>query len=1326
MSDIIATNNIVVCPNPFTMARADVELPTGLSVRQMVELSGLPDYVDVIVTIDGDVVPQARWDEVFPAIGQHVAMRAVPTGGGGKNPLRTILMIVVTVVAAIATAYVGGAGGYLVGAGFSASAAAAGGAFAGALVATAGMLAVNAIAPPPTPSLGASAQSYKDSPSYALSGARNTMDPYGPIPMLLGHHRITPKYAALPYTENRGDDQYLYCYFAISSGKTLFSDLRIGETPLSEFTGVEMELFEGDDDAASSLYPSDVNQTDLSIVLENAGGWHVRTTEPNTTRISVDATCPRGLVGIRDDGGRNERSVQLEVQYSVAGAENWKGSVSGVFIAARQATSVVSLSGNTLVMHKLDGTIHFLRPTSSGGTWDEYMMPIEQPTIIPAPVPSWAWGLARVAFSSVVDIRPAAMRNAGYFAVTHASGSTYNIASGTLSTTSLFTLIGRTTSAIRRSFSFPVVAGQYDVRMRRITADSTDDKIVDTTMWTALRSFQAGAPVTEPNLARFVLCVKGTDQLNGIVDQFNLVGHTVCPDWDTTTSTWIERATVNPASLYRHVLQGPANKRPMATDEIDLDILIEWHDRCRINGWRFSHYFDYRSSVETVLQMIAAAGRATPGYGPTGKFAVVMDRPQTNIAQYFTPRNTWGYRYSKVFLDLPHAFRIKFWNRDKDWREDELLVYDDGYSSANATKFEELSLPGIDSGDLAFKHGRYHFATAKLRPEVHKFYADAEQLTCTRGDRVMYASDVIAVGLGYGRIKSLTDNGTHITHIAFDEQVPMAFGRSYAVLVRNHDGEGAVYPVETVAGFNKTFTLATPVPIASAPDIQALALFGESYRQALDLIVKNIIPMADLAAEIVAIAYAPEVHTADEGPIPPWESGITLPLDYWSIYVPIVHQIYSDETAATFTLAGDLLLRMKVVLRATRIPDGMIDRVQIRYRTTGTDNPYHLTEGTGYTFYLDKEIDRGDVFSVSARFNIKGQWGKWSPPVQHTIAGVAATNPPDVTGFRVAVVGSTAYLTWDPVSHFGLRGYVIRFSSNTDGATWTSSTPLTSTGQGVHSVSVGAMRGTYLIKAFDYGARRSVNAVSVVNAYGDIARMNVVEYLDEDDFLGAKTDTELDGSGQLILSEESEGVLSTTGSYAFANSIDLGEVFTCRIEQHLVVGATNLYDDLFVREDFFAVEDFFDTAGTEWNAWVEMRTTTDDPVGTPTWSGWDIVSIADSTARAFQFRAILESETAGITPVVSELGATIDMPDRIISDDDLTVPAIGLRIDFTPPFLGFKGVGIAAQELATGDYYKITTKDHAGFNIRFFNSGGTGVERTFDYVAAGYGRRVII
>ena len=104
-----------------------------------------------------------------------------------------------------------------------------------------------------------------------------------------------------------------------------------------------------------------------------------------------------------------------------------------------------------------------------------------------------------------------------------------------------------------------------------------------------------------------------------------------------------------------------------------------------------------------------------------------------------------------------------------------------------------------------------------------------------------------------------------------------------------------------------------------------------------------------------------------------------------------------------------------------------------------------------------------------------------------------------------------------------------------------------------------------------------------------------------------------------------------------------------------------------------------------------------------------------------RFRAKLTSTDGQASPGVSALSVTVDMPDRVISDADVASGAGAKAVTFSPAFKSLQGLGISAQNLASGDYYAITSKSATGFTITFYNSSNTAVDRTFDYVAKGFG-----
>jgi hypothetical protein len=92
--------------------------------------------------------------------------------------------------------------------------------------------------------------------------------------------------------------------------------------------------------------------------------------------------------------------------------------------------------------------------------------------------------------------------------------------------------------------------------------------------------------------------------------------------------------------------------------------------------------------------------------------------------------------------------------------------------------------------------------------------------------------------------------------------------------------------------------------------------------------------------------------------------------------------------------------------------------------------------------------------------------------------------------------------------------------------------------------------------------------------------------------------------------------------------------------------------------------------------------------------------------------------------VVSALTVEIDMPDRTEGANNVSVPAAGLDVAFATPFAAVPSIVVTGRNLASGDYVSVTNQTRAGFRMRFFNSGGSGVTRVADWVAVGYGRQV--
>ncbi len=364
---------------------------------------------------------------------------------------------------------------------------------------------------------------------------------------------------------------------------------------------------------------------------------------------------------------------------------------------------------------------------------------------------------------------------------------------------------------------------------------------------------------------------------------------------------------------------------------------------------------------------------------------------------------------------------------------------------------------------------------------------------------------------------------------------------------------------------------------------------------------------------------------------------------------------------------------------------------------------------------------------------------------QHQIVGKTAP-PQNVTNFSINIINTEAHLSWTPVGDLDLSHYRIRHSRDTStSATYANSVDLIDkVSRPANTAVVPAMTGTYFIKAVDKLGNDSLDATSSVAIIENIKDLNSVATSTQNPtFSGAKSNVvvidnklklgtsvlfdatagNFDSTGGLF--DGGGGTVASSGTYDFDNYIDVGAVYTSRVTANVTVERIDYgvqFDD--ATGNFDDREGLFDGDANEFgntNVELQIATTEDDPSGSPTYTDFRKFFVGDYKARAFKFRAILTTTDSEATPGVSALSVTVDMPDRVIADNDIVSGAGSKAITFNPNFKGLQGVGISAQNLASGDYYVITSKSVSGFTITFYNSSNSAVSRTFDYVAKGFG-----
>ncbi len=466
----------------------------------------------------------------------------------------------------------------------------------------------------------------------------------------------------------------------------------------------------------------------------------------------------------------------------------------------------------------------------------------------------------------------------------------------------------------RISFEIPdLPSGQYDVGVTRTTADNDDNnRIQDEATWSVIRSFTDSSPITDWTLAYTALRIKATDQLNGGVDELNCIATSIVPDYSASAGAWITRASDNPASLFRTVLQDAQNPDPLSDDEIDLAALEAWHVICKTNSWRYGRVLAGRGSVWDRLLEICAVGRARP-VNADGKWSVIVDVAQTVPVQLFNGRNSWGSKVKRLYHELPQVYFVDFQNEEQDYKPDEMVVYVDGYTSATVTQPPaSIKFPGNQTPDQIWKAVQYLHAQAKLRPEVFEKTTKRDHLMCTQGSLVLVADDIVLWGLHSARIKAVAQSGADVTGLTLEAPVPFETGKSYSIRIRSVKGGLVDYAIDNPAAETATITFTTPIDTTTtaSPLRGDLCTVGENGIETVPCLVKEIIPTGRDTARLELVEAAVGIHSADTGTIPNHDPKITAALSLVPPPTPVIDAIRSDESVLARDTDGSLIARI--------------------------------------------------------------------------------------------------------------------------------------------------------------------------------------------------------------------------------------------------------------------------------------------------------------------------------------------------------------------------------------------------------------------------------
>lgn len=299
---------VVTCHDPFRPAhrRSTALVRRRRSLRNLAPKSRLP----VICQLNGEWISRQAWQRKVHD-GDCVVFITLPLGGGGgSNPLKIILMIAV----AVAAPYLGSA---ILGIEGAAALGSFGVSLFNGAIGLVGSMLVNALIPAPKPSAArqmsaAGGGLAAPSPTYSIGAQGNAARLGQPIPVIYGRHLIYPDFAAMPYTEYSGNEQYLYQLFCLGQGEYDIEAIRIEDTSIASFPEISYEVVPPG--GSVTLFPVSVT-TSTEVAGQEAltsttlGPFVANASGSVTNRLAVDVVMSRGLYYQNDSGGLTGMSI---------------------------------------------------------------------------------------------------------------------------------------------------------------------------------------------------------------------------------------------------------------------------------------------------------------------------------------------------------------------------------------------------------------------------------------------------------------------------------------------------------------------------------------------------------------------------------------------------------------------------------------------------------------------------------------------------------------------------------------------------------------------------------------------------------------------------------------------------------------------------------------------------------------------------------------------------------------------------------------------------------------------------------------------------------
>lgn len=1239
----------------------------GDTVAEIIAANGVPLRMPTVAVLleDGkepDYILRADWTRRAVAPHERLALVALPAGGdgGGKNILRAVLLIAV-IAAAVAfgpqlAALVGFEGTFAA-------------AVAQTAIAVAGTTLVNAILPPPQPSLGGFRGLPEASPTYSLRAQGNAARLGNPIPRLYGRHRFFPDYASAPWQEYSGNDQFLNQLFCLTLGDLEVEEIGIEDTALWTAAGGYTGNFE---DVAvevvppftlPTLFPADV-ETSAEVgaqefLAPDAGGDWLGPFVANDAAspaiaLAVDYALPRGLYVIDKKNGKIlTTGVNLDFEYRAIDA-------AGAAIGAWQTLGTPGhLMGSTTPQR------FSVRADVPAGRYEVRARRTNIAEIRPDAVDQAFWVGLRAYLAHETDFGNvtllAVRMRANEQLSARSSNRFYVIGTGKVET--FDGAVWSTPVATRNPIwaALDIVRADYggalsdsrlaltafrDEALAAAARGDAFDAVIDrkTTLWAAI------ADALRPARAQPVL-----------------LGDTVFLVRDQPQA--IPKAVFTP----RNIIRGSFSTEYVLFDSDSPDDVVAtyWDE----DLWR---PMEVRASPPGSLSQ-------TPGrmelFGFTKRqkaYEWAWYQAQSNALRrkFFRFRTEWDGRL------LTRGALILIAHDIGDWGQSGAVL-----ARAGAT----LSL----DREVGFTPGAEHYLW--LRKRDGSAWGPVLATAGLEADEVdLDTDDLAAVENAQGALDGflVTDGSMEETAFIFGPMAAQAQealvvsmvprGEEVEILAVNEDTLVHAYP-----GAAPPLTVAGALTVADGPAVASLDLALVAWGSP-QVTLEAAWPPAPGADEYVLQASFDDgaswatvqvsaatraVFAVPAGAVRARVAGIGRVrgpfveasglFDQAALVPAPTGLLVAEELYETTGSAG---VKARAVITWTASAATFPVTYEARWRALGDDayqtaaapvSPFILTDLAPGPYEIGvRAVGAGQIGNLRAESD-------WTS-VSVEIFGLAAP-PAEPQGLTILGISGIAVLRWQRAGDLDVRiggAIEIRHSPLLSGATWAGSVTIGDPVNGDETLAMVPLKaGTYLLKTRDSSGVMSLGTALAstkgitLAGYGNIATIT-----EDAAFAGAMTDVvAVDGALRLagggftlddvgtpalpaiatfdaIPSLDRFSGIALSGIYEFATGFDFGAVEKRRLRTDMVAFIVNVNDTIDSRTGTIDTWPSFDgTADAPADAIIEFAETDDDPSGSPTWGPWHRLDVAEIEAWGAKIRLRLMTGSQDYNVLVSEL-----------------------------------------------------------------------------------------